>query len=94
MVEEIREGRYTDPDKEVWYQCSTYVRDEHGKMEAQSQKFDDLVMATALTLQADRMLPAIFRAKNEAREEVPRDVDVASKGITQEKLMEENYAIF
>jgi hypothetical protein len=94
MVEEIREGRYIDPDKEVWYQCSTYVKDEHGKMEAQSQKFDDLVMATALTLQADRMLPATFKVKDEIREEVARDVDVTSKTITQDRLMEENYATF
>jgi hypothetical protein len=94
MVEEIREGRYTDPDREVWEQCATYVRDERGKMEAQSQKFDDLVMATALTLQADRMLPATFKVRDEIKEEIPRDVDVASKGITQDKLMEENYANF
>ena len=96
MVEEIREGTYSDPDKRAWYECSTYVRDDKGSTNAQAQKFDDLVMATAITLQADRMLPVVFHATEEKKRLYARDEDVREnwkptfRGNRQE-VMETNY---
>jgi hypothetical protein len=89
LIVEIRNETYVDLDKEAWYQCTTYVRDEKGKTEAQSGKFDDLVMATAITLQADRLLPMYWEDKPEVREEIPRDMDVSKdkSPTTREEVM-------
>jgi len=96
MIQAIREGSYTDPDKEVWYECSTYVKDEKGRTNAQSRKFDDLVIATAITLQADRLLPMYFRPEEKREREVTRDMDGYEERsvVTQEGVMEKVYAEF
>lgn len=76
MNEAIREGSYEDPDREVWQECSTYVRDAKGATNAQSRKFDDLVMATAITLQGDKYMPMVFHKTEEKRRKITRDMDV------------------
>jgi len=94
MTEAIRECSYVDPDREVWYECSTYVRDEKGRTNAQSKKYDDLVMATAITLQADKLMPAVFKFQMEKKKPWEPDLDVpenfVEKKNSQDRLMEEN----
>lgn len=96
MKEAIREEAYTDPDKEVWIECSTYVRDEKGATNAQSRKFDDLVIATAITLQADKLMPMVFKKTEVKKKTYPRDFDVPKRNekISHEALMEANLAEF
>lgn len=95
LKQEIRENTYTDPDKKVWYECSTYVYDEKGRSDAQKGKYDDLVMATALTLQADLLMPMVFKEVKEVKKKIARDVDVPNTEVfTQRELMEETYAAF
>ena len=96
MKEHIRKGIYEDPDKKVWYECSTYVYDEQGRSNAQSGKFDDLVMATALAEQADLMMPVYFGTKHTPRVVIPRDMDVPinwkpKRKTSQREIMESNY---
>lgn len=96
MNEAIREGQYKDPDKQVWYECSTYIYDEKGKTNAVRGKFDDLVMATALTLQADLLMPMTFKPVTEKKVKVARDVDkrrVEGK-VSQSQVMEDNLVAF
>lgn len=100
LVEAIRDSSFSDPDKESWYQASTYVRDEKGRTNAQSRKFDDEVVATALTLQADKMLPRWSLPKTESEVKITVDMDVPENwkkgrgGTTQDKVMEKTYADF
>ena len=98
LIEWIREKRLIDFDKEFWYQCSTYVRDSKGKTNAQSRKFDDLVVAGALTLQAHKIMPAWKKEeKPEEKKIITRDMDVPEnwkrdEKVTQESVMEKTYA--
>jgi hypothetical protein len=97
MIPQVRDGEYTDPDKEAWQQCATYVREADGKTQAQSLKFDDLIMATALTLEADRLMPLVFGRTSKKKEVIPRDVDKPrkdEKSVSQEKVMEETLCEF
>jgi len=95
LYELIREESFTDFDKEFWSECSTYVRDEKGSTNAQSRKYDDLVMATAITFQADKLLPMVFKAKPEVRVRVPRDFDVPrSENLTRESVMADTLTVF
>jgi intein/homing endonuclease len=97
MKEAIREGTYEDFDKETWYECSTYVHDEKGGADAQKGKFDDLVMATGITLQADKLMPLVFASVAEKKERYAKDIDVPKNFtgvVTKESVMEENYANF
>lgn len=97
MKEYIRNSSYKDPDKRVWYECSTYVYDEQGRSNAQKGKYDDLVMATALTEQADILMPMVFTEKREFVQIIPRDYDVPQykhgkdMTYTQREVMEDNY---
>lgn len=100
LKECIREGRFIDPDKRVWYEHSTYVYDELGRSNAQKGKYDDLVMATALTEQADLLMPMVFTERKEADVVIPKDYDVPqnkrkdSEFFTQREVMEETYCGF
>lgn len=97
MKQEIREGTYQDPDRKVWYECSTYVYDDKGRSDAQRGKYDDLVMATALTLQADLLMPMVFREKKMVKKRPPRDLDVVEnwhEKVSQSKVMEDNLVAF
>lgn len=70
LVELIREGSFTDPSKNFWSEASTYVRDEKGLTNAQSRKFDDEVIATALAFQAHKFLPAVYNLTPEGNKPV------------------------
>ena len=97
MNEAIREGSYTDYDREVWKECTTYVRDERGRTNAQSRKFDDLVMATAITLQADKLLPMTFKKTVAEKIRYERDRDVPQnwkQSQSRESVMEKNLVEF
>lgn len=94
MKEAIREGTYEDFDKETWYECSTYVHDEKGGADAQKGKFDDLVMATGITLQADKLMPMVFASVAEKKESYSRDIDmpIVNQRVSKESVMESTYA--
>jgi len=95
MKEAIREDEYKDNDKDVWYECSTYVYDEKGRSNAQKGKYDDLVMATAITLQADKLMPMVFRPSEQKKVIYDRGVDIQmAEKISQDELMERSYAEF
>lgn len=94
LTEHIREESFTDPSKNFWYECSTYARDEKGRTNAQSRKYDDEVIATALTFQADKLMPMVFKNIKETPQTYTRDMDVprAKKfGYSQKEVMEANY---
>jgi hypothetical protein len=64
LIEQIREGYFEDPEKELWDECMTYVKDSKGRMSAQNKYsdpgtkcFDDRVMAEALMFECDRWMP-------------------------------------
>jgi len=99
LIEWVRDKKLVDFDKEFWYQCSTYVRDSKGKTNAQSRKFDDLVVAGALALQAHKIMPA-WKAfvPPEAAKAITADMDVAQNWkrqrgpVSQSSVMEDTYA--
>lgn len=98
LVEQIRDNSFLDNDKEFWYQCSTYVRDEKGRTNAQSRKFDDEVIAVAIALQADKMLPRPSKPEvGSEKKPITRDMDVPQnrKGDIplRDQIMEDNYAV-
>jgi hypothetical protein len=97
LNEAIREESFTDFDKIFWLECSTYVRDEKGKTNAQSRKFDDLVMATAITLQADKLMPMVFKWNVEKKQKYSRDMDIPrnwKKSSSAKDVMERNLCEF
>jgi hypothetical protein len=95
LHELIREESFEDLDKEFWMECSTYVRDEKGSTNAQSRKFDDLVMATAITFQADKLLPMVFKPQTEVKIRRARDIDFPQKGgLTRESVMADTLTEF
>jgi hypothetical protein len=92
LTERIREGTFIDLSKNFWLECSTYVRDEKGRTNAQSRKYDDEVIASAIAFQGDKLLPALYNYTPRAKELFPRDYDVPQNRktvITQRQVMEE-----
>jgi hypothetical protein len=99
MTEAIREQNYTDPDKLAWSECSTYVRDEKGLTNAQDRKYDDVVVATAITLQGDKLMPSVFKYMEEGKKIIEADMDVPEnwnrdRKTTQEQVMHDNLVEF
>jgi hypothetical protein len=98
LTEAIRESAFEDLDKRLWYECSTYVRDEKGRTNAQPRKYDDLVMATAITLQADKLMSMAMKYQGESPlRSITRDMDIPRKqrgALTQESVMADNLAEF
>ena len=93
LLENIRDENFTDESKNFWYECSTYVRDEKGATNAQSRKYDDEVIASAIAFQADKLMPMFFKPMINV-EEAPLDRDYDTprnrKSLTQSSVMEEN----
>jgi hypothetical protein len=93
LLENIRDENFTDESKNFWYECSTYVRDEKGATNAQSRKYDDEVIASAIAFQADKLMPMFFKPMVNV-EESPLDRDYDNprnrKSLTQSRVMEEN----
>ena len=97
LYELIREESFTDYDKDFWVECSTYVRDEKGSTNAQSRKYDDLVMATAITFQGDLLMPMVFKQSEEKRVRYARDRDVPQnwkQTHTREDVMQKTLVEF
>ena len=101
LTEHIREEDFTDHSKNFWYECSTYARDEKGRTNAQSRKYDDEVMAEAIAFQADKMMPMLFRPEVVVEEgfihpglDVPANWKKRSGNSSREEILERNYAEF
>jgi hypothetical protein len=98
LIEEIRDASVKDFDLDVWQEYSTFVYDEKGKAQAQSRKFDDLVMATGITIQADKLLPMHFKKQDPKKRIITRGMLEGEKlktgRKTREQVMEETYATF
>jgi len=90
LNEQIRNGGFTDYDKDFWYECSTYVRDEKGRTNAQPKKYDDMVMATAITIQADLLIAATWKPESVHTVQIARDIDVKENWVKREKAEREN----
>ena len=63
LKEAIRENYWIDNEKEFWGQCRTFVKNEHGQMQAQGKDrdpgtkcFDDKVMSRALMIECDNWM--------------------------------------
>jgi len=91
LRENIREENFVDPSKNFWYECSTYVRDDKGATNAQSRKYDDEVIASAIAFQADKLVPMYFKEVREEKVHYERDYDRPTQNISQASVMEENY---
>ncbi len=97
LVEEIRDSGVTDFDLDVWSEFSTFVYDDKGKAQAQSRKFDDLVFATGITIQADKLLPMHFKRQREQKRPLTRgmlEFEVKRQKKSRERVMEDTYATF
>jgi len=97
LVEHIRDENFTDPSKNFWYEASTYIRDEKGKTNAQSRKYDDEVIANALAIQANKLMSAYYKPVVEEVKTYTKDMDIKENWvnpITQEQVMEDNYSYF
>ncbi len=97
LGEGIREKKFSDPSKNFWYECSTYIRDEKGRTNAQSRKYDDEVVATAVCLQADLLMPMVFKPQIDETKLYPKDYDVPQNRAevgSQKQVMEQMYAEF
>jgi len=105
LVELIRESSFIDPSKNFWSEASTYIRDEKGATNAQSRKYDDEVIATALAFQAHKFLPAIYnltptgeKKRPDPGDDVPenwkRHARQNSPAGAQADVMEKTYANF
>jgi len=99
LIHSIRDGGFYDPSKNFWKEASTYLRDEKGLTDAQRGKYDDEVMAAALTWQGHELIPQVFKVVKERKVIIPRDRDVKenwgrrpNEAITQRQVMEDNYA--
>lgn len=98
LIRTIRDGGFYDPSKNFWREASTYIRNEKGLTDAQRGKYDDEVVASALTWQAHQLIPAVYRRKSEEKRAITPDMDVKenwgrkrSEKITQRQVMEDNY---
>jgi hypothetical protein len=98
LTEQIREGRFRDPDKEFWYECSTYVRDEKGRTNAQSGKYDDCVVSVAVAFQGDKLMPMVFKEEEKKKEVIDRGMDSPKNKwlypLTRRSIMNKNYCEF
>jgi hypothetical protein len=106
LVELVRDQTFTDPSKNFWIEASTYIRDEKGLTNAQSRKFDDEIIATALAFQAHNFLPAIYNSNpNIPKPQLDPGTDVpenwerwaqrrAGAPSSQAAVMEKTYANF
>lgn len=106
LVELIREQSFHDPSKNFWSEASTYIRDEKGLTNAQSRKFDDEIIATALTFQAHNFLPAIYNVAPSGEKRLVEPGDDVPENWTRRKqaalhcgkgqaaLMESNFVNF
>lgn len=94
LVELIREVKFSDPSENFWYEAATYIKDEKGRTNAQSRKYDDEVVATAIAIQADKLMSSFYKPLVEEKKVYTRDMDVPqnfNQHITQDSVMEENY---
>jgi hypothetical protein len=103
LKEAVRENDYYDPDEEVWKEFLTFIFDEKGKPQAQDRKWDDCVMATGITLQADILLPGYRVPLVERKKTLTADMDVPEvikwrkdtyrpDGVTRRQVFNETYS--
>lgn len=97
LKEEVRDHLFDDPDSEFWSECLTFVLDEKGKPQAQLRKYDDTVMATGITIQADKLLPVSWRVRpRKSAIKPPAGADVKenwkpdTRSLTREEILRKN----
>jgi hypothetical protein len=75
LAAHINANDFIEPSKNLWYEASTYVRDEKGSTNAQLKKYDDEVTADAVCFQADKLLPMYFRETIVTPDKITPDMD-------------------
>jgi len=94
LKEFVREGLYTDPEREFWGECLTFVKNPKGKEQAQGKDknpgtkcYDDRVFASAIMLRCHQWLPPYKRVEVDERPQWLKEMGKRKKKTRQQSYM-------
>lgn len=89
----VKEKEFISDDIDLWKECSTFIVDKTGKPIAMSGRHDDMIFASAMTIQGESQAVEMTPVKK-VEEEAPRQHDTLDAWEKKHLISEMDYAEF